>query len=246
MTIRVCSGFNPAGYDLYGKQFLETFARHWPKAVELVCYVEDAVKAPRGQMRPLWQIAGVTGFLDRHAKNPEANGREPSDKWKDSERRVGYSYRWDARKFCRQLFIPEHAARGLAVDDVLVWLDADVLTFADIPRGFVEGLLGDAEVCYLGRGKKHSEIGFWAVRINARTKAFLTDLADTYRTDDVFKLREWHSAYVFDYVRQRHGLIERDLSPNGKGHVWFTTPLGKYTDHLKGARKKAGRSPERR
>lgn len=246
MRVRVCSGFSPNGYEEYGKKFLETFHAHWPKDHELVVYTEDAVKTPRGQVRPLWQIPGVLGFLDRHAKNPEANGRKPTEKWKDNERRVGYSYRWDARKFCRQLFIPEDAARGMPDGSVLVWLDADVHTFAKIPNDFIAGLLGDADVCFLGRGKKHSEIGFWAVRLNAKTRGFLSDLADMYRSDNVFKLREWHSAYVWDYVRQKHGLAEKDLSPNGRGHVWFSTPLGQYSDHLKGARKRLGRSPERK
>lgn len=244
--IRVCSGFSPAGYREYGRRFLDTFDKHWPAAVDLRVYVEEAVPMPRDACRMLWDIPGARAFYDRHANNAAAQGKVPQPGWKERERQKGYSFRHDAYKFFKQIFIPEAAATDLADGDILVWLDADVVTFKDVPATMVPDLLGDADVCYLGRDRSHSEIGFWAVRINAKTHWFLTTIAEIYRSDMVFALAETHSAFVWDYARRSACLRERNLTPGGHGHVWMQSPLRQWTDHLKGGRKGMGRSPERR
>lgn len=252
MAVNVVSGFSPKGRLEYGEQFLTTFQKHWPKSVRLGVYVEEIDEAlhmrAQGQILSLWDVPGAREFIERHRNEPRANGREVKPTWKDGDRRRGYSFRFDAWKFSRQCLIPAAAARSLPDGEILVWLDADVVTFADVPEGFVEGLLGDADGCYLGRGKKHSEIGFWAVRISDGTRGFVEGLADVYRTDGVFLLGEWHSAFVWDRCRESAeamGLTFRNLTPRGHDHVWHQSPLCLYTDHLKGSRKALGRSPER-
>jgi hypothetical protein len=135
--------------------------------------------------------------------------------------------------------------------DVLCWLDADVVTHSAPPAGWIESLLGDEDVAYLGRAPKHSEIGFWAVRLSEESRRFVQEFADLYATDRLFQLRTWHSAFAWDDARrwaESHGLISaRDLTPGGDGHVWFQSPLKAHLDHLKGeARKRAGISAERR
>lgn len=237
--LTVCSGFSPSGYREYGAKFLLTFDKFWPHEVGLVVYVEQPVgNLGRAKQRMLSDIPGVMEFIERHKNVPERNGLNGL--------RKPYWFKTDAVKFCRQCFIPEAAAQGLPDGSILAWFDADVVTFMRVPQGFVEELLGDTDICYLGRKPKHSELGFWAVRLNSRTRTFLKDFADIFRTDEVFTLKEWHSAYVFDWVRGRHELVEHDLTPGGHGHVWFQSALGGYTDHLKGPRKKVGRSAERR
>ena len=243
----VCSGFHPAGYAQYGKRFLATFHKHWPAEVNLVVYAEEKVKVPRGECRSLWACAGARDFYEKHKDVAEHCGRKVRQGWREKDKERGYCYRFDSVKFFKQLMIPEAAAEGLETDSVLVWLDADVFTFADVPLSLVPDMLGDADVCYLGRPGTHSEIGFWAVRLNARTRKFLFDLAEIYRSGEVFALREWHSAFVFDHVRQqneRFGLKGNNITPKGRRHVWFQSPLAKYADHVKGdARKQLGFSP---
>lgn len=245
--ITVCSGFHPAGFQQYGKRFLETFHRHWPAEVGLVVYTEEPVKVPRGECRSLWQCAGARDFYEQHKGVAEHCGRKPRQGWREKDKLRGYCYRFDSVKFFKQLMIPEAAAQGLPDDSLLVWLDADVFTFADVPASLVPDMLGDADVCYLGRPGTHSEIGFWAVRLNDRTRRFLYGLAEIYRSGAVFALPEWHSAYVFDHVRkqdERYGLTGRNITPNGRRHVWFQSPLAKYADHVKGeTRKQLGFSP---
>ena len=251
----IITGFSPKGYDQYGAQFLDSFDRYWPRDVRLLCFVEESTPGPipRGAERSLWSCKGMREFIQRHGGHPRANGREPiPGRWSPKHVARGYYYKFDAVKFSRQCFIPEGAADELPDGEVMAWMDADVVTFKAIPPGFVEGLLGAHDLCYLGRNGMHTELGFWAVRLNPRTRRILARLADLFRSDAIFGLQEWHSAYAFDYTRKIEEALAGEpiralnLTPRGTGHVWFQSPLGRYTDHLKGDRRKAaGRSLER-
>lgn len=246
--IRVCSGFAPSGRLQYGERFLRAFDRYWPKDVQLLVYVEEPTPMPREAERILWTIPGALEFQERHAGNLAAQGRVPQACWKHRERFNGYSFRNDALKFWKQILIPEAAANDpvlgpLADGDLLVWLDGDVETLRPVPPDLVSEALAGAEICYLGRERGHSEIGFWAVRINPRTRAFLAAIADQYRSDAVFELPEWHSAFAWDHVRRSIDppLAAHDLCAQAKiraGHVWPYTMLAPYMRHDKGARKK--------
>lgn len=240
--IRVCTGWSPAGREEYGQRFLRSFNRHWPREVRLQVYVEDVDRsiAPMCE-RDLWAIPGAREFADRHRDNPAMNGRQANARWKDREVREGYSFKFDAYKFFKQILIPQAAAEGLRDGDILVWLDGDTETLHPVPNDFVAQLLGDAEVCYLNRHRQHSEIGFWAVRINDRTRDFLGAMADLYTSDRFLALPEWHSAYIWDEARRHAGLCERHLvRPGQRGHVWPSTALARYLRHDKGKRKGRG------
>jgi hypothetical protein len=250
VTTTICSGFSPSGLAEYGATFMRTFDQFWPQDTDLAVYTEQPCTGPdRVMIRSLWDCPGEREFLTRHRHNKAAHGREPTPSWKEGDRRRGYSFRFDAVKFSRQCVIPLAASKHLPDGDILAWSDADVVAFKPLPRRFISGLLGDADGVYMGRQRKHSEIGFWAVRLAPDTRVFLEMLADTYVTDGVFGLGEWHSAFVWDTCRRNveaHGVTFRNLTPRGHDHVWHQCDLGLYTDHLKGGRKALGRSPERR
>jgi hypothetical protein len=240
--IRVCSGFSPSGRIQYGDRFLRSFDLYWPAEVELLVYVEESTMMPRGAERFLWSIPGAREFHDRHLDSPAVHGREARPCWKAREAERGYSFKTDAFKFWKQILIPAAAAADptgpLEDGDILLWLDGDVETTAPVPLDLVPRLLGDAEVVFLGRTQSHSEIGFWAVRLNSRTRQFLHDIALVYSTDAFLELPEWHSAYVWDSVRLGSGLKERNLcKPGLRGHVWPMTQLARYMRHDKGRRK---------
>lgn len=247
--LTVVTGWSPEGYKTYGRTFAETFHRYWPKEVRLVVYGEEPVKLPRGEFRRLYDIPGVTDFLREHSQDPEKMGKATNSRWKDKERANGYSYRFDAVKFFRQGFIPEAAAAELDPDEdpqFLCWLDGDVVTHAPVPAGAIESLMAPGcSLAFLGRGQKHSEIGFQLYRL-AQGEAdqldlgvfdMLSEFRRIYASGEVFNLREWHSAFVFDEARRRTGVLAHDLTPGGRGHVWQTTPLARWMVHLKGDRK---------
>lgn len=250
-NVTVCTGWHPAAYDQYARTFLATFDHYWRASIDLQVYPEIPLPPPRGYGGCLWDIPGAREFDIRHRAIPEHCGRAPTRHWRPKDRlkfAAGtVAWRWDAMRWFKQCIIPHHAAQSLPDGDILVWLDADVVTFADVPEDMIEGLLGPADLCYLGR-TKGSEIGFWAVRLGSATRAFLAELSALYLDDGIFALREYHSAFAFDHARraaQRRGLRARDLTPGGAGHVWMRCePLMRVCDHLKGPRKALGYSPE--
>lgn len=244
----IVTGMGPAGYKEYGHRFLDTFDTFWPKHFPLICYIEELFPTKRAELRSVWSCDGASEFVKRHKDNPVHGGRAPNPRWPQKDIGKPYSFRFDAVKFFRQIMIPNHAAGLLPDGTILTWLDADVVTYRAIPHDLLENLIGDSDLSYLGRKRTHSEIGYWSVKLNPKTRAFLKDMADVYRTDAVFKLKEWHSAYVFDQCRHRfeaEGGKSKNLTPDGFGHVWFQSPLGGFADHLKGRRKQSERSAER-
>lgn len=240
--LTVVTGWSPQGWTEYGQGFLESFCRHWPQSVRLIVYAEVPVYMPRGECRLIWDIPGCREFIERHMNDARARGRKVAPGWKPSAVQKGYNWRYDAWKWCRQGFIPLAASDDA---DMLCWLDGDVITHREVPEGFIESLLpGGADLAYLGRNNTHSEIGFQLYRM-PQALGMLRKFRDYYASDEVFCLGEWHSAYVFDRAREKSGIAAHNLTPGGTGHVWFQSPLGKYLDHLKGARKALGKSNER-
>jgi hypothetical protein len=243
--IVVSTGFSPNGYIEYGQRFLTSFEKHWHPDIILNAYVEEPIASKRARIVSLHECGGVADFIKRHSGIPEHNGKGSKEKWKERHRRFDYNFRFDAVKFCRQCFIPRHTVRYMQDGDIFTWLDGDVVTLETTPKGFLASLIGDSDIAFLGREGTHSEIGYWSIRVNERTRRFVDRLASIWETDDVFDLPEWHSAFVFDHLRKTMPMREHNLTPRGRGHVWFQSPLAAYTDHCKGARKAAGISPER-
>lgn len=251
--VTVATTFGPDGYGLYARRALDLFAAHWHSSYALRAYVEEPVELPCGEARDFWRVPGVRGFLERHGALDERGrwvpdakvaGNERQPIWRDSEVRAGHSFRTDAWKFFRKpLVVADAACR--AKTGVLVWLDADVMTRADVPAGFVDTLLGDCDVAYLGRAGTHSECGFLAFRLPAAFPVIYW-WAMAYAGDAVFRMPEWHDSYVFDRAREACPNVRcRNLTPGGYGHTWSRSPLALYLDHLKGAeRKRLGFDPQ--
>lgn len=257
MTLTIVTGMWGPKRNNYADTFLPGLRKWWPSEVGLQLGLDEPLArllepGRAGRIHWLHEDPGYRGFMDRHAGDPVACGARPAPgaTWKPKCLRLGYNFRFDAVRFAGQAFVPALAARWMLDGEVLCWLDADVVTHAQVPADFIEGLIGDADGAYLGRHAKHSEIGFWAVRLSERTRGMLTAFSAAYLNDGAFDLKEWHSAYVWDDARRwaedTLGVRMRNLTPGGQGHVWHQSPLAQYMDHLKGDRKAKGRSPERR
>lgn len=236
--LTVVTGWSPKGWKEYGENFVETFLKNWPEEVRLMVYTEEPQDlGPRVQVCSIWSIPGCSDFIRKWTGSRMANGREPSINWKRSCVLKGYNFKFDAVKFCRQGFIPLDAALKIR-SGLMCWLDGDVTTFAKVPSGAVEELLPEGkDVAYLGRGEKHSEIGFQLYRI-PNALEMLRLFSDMYKSESVFELKEWHSAFVFDTARKVTNIAGHDLTAGCEGEPWKKFPLFKYTYHLKGDRKK--------
>ena len=243
--IEVITGFSPDGYSQYGKRFMRTFKQYWRSGdFVLYPYVEESIGW--ASERDLQDIIDLSLFFYEYDNDRSVKGLVPNDTWKLKERDNGYSYRFDAFKFCRIPYIIEHAIMH-SKHDYLIWIDGDTYAFDTVTKQFFMDLIGDNDCVYLGRAGTHSECGFLMFRTNKMFR-FVSEWVNYYRTGSFKQCREWHNSYLFDLCKEtfKKRLRFKNLTPQGKGHVWFQSPIGKKLDHIKGNRRKElGYSPER-
>lgn len=241
MSLTICTGWGPAGFAAYGENFIHTFSEYVAGDVRLLAYVEDtAIDAAPAELIHLRDVPGVLEFIARHKADPTKTGRKELPGWTKAERAARYSMRYDAVKFCRQGFIPAHAA-SICGTEFLAWFDGDVFWKAPVSAAQITSLLPrNRHIAHLGR-PNWSEIGFQLYRL-PDALPHLQAFRDYYASDDVFELSEWHSAWVFDRAREKSRVASHSLTHGKGGHVWPTTPLGRFCVHLKGNRKSGGRT----
>ena len=249
MKYTVITTFHEPGLKQYGQRMIDAFDRHWPKDIDLIVYAENcSPTAPSERIKIVDLLAvspDLVNFKHRHQNNPVANGtvmKETGIPFKDN------NFKWDAVRFSHKVFSVIHACQTLD-SDWIIWLDADTVTFQDIPADFLPSVCDNQSLaCYLGRREKyHSECGWVAYnRRHPQLTDFITQWRDLYNNDTIFDLREYHDSFVYDVLRKRfqeHGTRFYNLSPElpgkGPGHPFIASRLGLYMDHMKGAKRKA-------
>lgn len=247
MTQYFVTGYSPEGWGIYGRACAATWERYLPKGSQVIAYCHSSMadELPAGWWcRSIEQVPQLRKFIDRHGENPIACGRVRvgvNNRWKPAEIAAGYNFRYDAVKFAYMSYQMVDAALRLPYCSALAWLDGDVIFRAPAPDDLINRTLRGHEVSYLGRAPKHSEIGWLGFRTTGACRDMLEALTQLYSTDELFHLKEWHSAYAFDHVRaiyeRERGLSCRDMTPGGRGHVWMQSELAAFSEHLKGGRK---------
>ncbi len=250
MKIDVVTSCSREGFERYGLKFLDTFHRYWPVEVGLYVVSEDNLILPpsilHGERRVFFVPLNcaskpVQEFYDRHANNRRAQGLDsPMAKNGNSD------FRLNAVKFSKKVFAINLALTRTPAQR-LIWLDADVYTHAQVPFDFIANFppRGTAyALSCLDRGRLyHSECGFVAYNLeHQKTRPFITEFQRLYTSDEVFKLKEWHDSYVFDWLRKRDGITAHCIPHKSNGHPFVFSELGRYMDHMKGARKQHGAS----
>ena len=231
--IAAVTTFNGRGYTKYGRRFLQTFERHWPREVKLYVYAEGCRPvSKRAEIRDLLSCCpGLRQFKQDHG---HLRSRD---------------FRFDAVRFAHKVFAVAHAARTVDADK-LFWVDADIVTFDDIPLAFLESCLppGYYTSCLLRAGV-HSECGFMGFDLRHPAHLdFMKAWERWYTSGRLFNLPEWHDCIVYDTVRQRLEKVGRIRTHNLSGsytwvwHPFINSRLGRFMDHLKGKRKIRGRS----
>jgi len=254
----IVTTFNKHGYDQYAKVMLQSFIENWPKEQRIVVYTEDVTidpeiaRNPRIIIKDIGNVRDLTLFKKRHKDSPKAHGF-----WPQGAR--AKQFQFDAVRFSHKVFALYDCWTTNPVEyKSMTWLDADTITFRAIPNNFLERMApriyhtrdGAKErygICYLGRSKQHSECGFVSYnKMHPMMHSFWDNFIDLYRNDSLFDLKEWHDSYLFDHVRiqfERRGLVNLNLTPKFvQGHPFINCRLGEYMDHMKGNRKKQGRS----
>lgn len=229
-------------FDRYGWKFATSAQMLWPRDWQLIVVTDREMERAR--------FPAATIFVElRTADHAAFFARWRDD---DAARGIGeggdYRWRHDACKWFPQALAPRLALPYLLDGECMVWLDADVETLAPPPADFFAEQLAGADVAYLGRAGTHPEIGYWSALVGPSTRAMIRGFADLYLTGDVFALAEQHSAFVWAEQLRRFVMAKllhaTDLTPGGRGHVWFESPLADHFDHMKGKRKDRGGSRE--
>jgi len=251
MKYTVVTSFNQAGLEQYGQRMIDTFEQFWPADVDLIVCAENCT--PR-TTRPNTRIVNLLeaspdlrAFIKRHENNPKAHGKDgPPGGFHPKKQ-----FKWDAVRFCYKVFSKSVAA-DMIESGWMIWIDADTVTHAPIPPNWLPCVCPhDSMISYLGRGEKyHSECGWVAYNLEkGECRQFVRDFVNMYNSDSIFNYGEWHDSYIWDILRRQfqgrckfHNLNPFAQSDAKAGHPFINSELGKYMDHLKGARKESGKS----
>ena len=238
VTHNVITSFNESGYARYGRAFVASFLKHWPRNVVLTVYYEgEKFDFDEGMnWHPMGEVEYLTDYLDS-LRFPIMHGIVGNK----------YDINFDAR-MGRKVFMQMHAMKTLR--GKVFWLDADSITHSDVPFGFLDECLPDDKFsCYLGRdGWYYTESGFIGFNgDHALANKFYNNYVNMFVSGVQFTLQGWHDCYGYDAVR---GIINQPWDfknlaeglPHGTMHPYINSAIGKYCDHLKGARKETGHS----
>lgn len=251
MKYTVITTFHQPGLEQYAQRMIHTFEQHWPAEVDFIACAENCTpKTSRANTRVINLLDAdehLRAFVERHRNNPLAHGQAgPPEVWNPKK-----AFRWNAVRFAYKVF-----SVALCADQVesgwMIWLDADTHTHTPVPLNWLDNVCPtDSMVSYLGRGEKyHSECGWVGYNLdNPATRQFIQDFVKMYRTDAIFKEREWHDSYIWDVIRKRYQMTNKFFNLNSSwedkglaGHPFINSELGRYMDHVKGKRKEAGMS----
>lgn len=245
MHTTIVTGFSAKGYAEYGQRFMDTF-KQYGNGHDLHLYTQDVTLIKDCEQFQQGDIPGLEDFLQYSAGLPETQGKAATKSWKPKEIKAGYSYRFDAFKFCKMVFTM-HAAAHYIGKGYMVWLDGDNVVRDTLPSDLAERSLPEGgDYAYLGREPKHTETGYLVFRL-PEALPILDSWVRYYSRLTFLQEKEWHSAFLFDRARECHPEIRgHNLTPGGKGHVIHKCWVGTIFDHQKGARKGMAKSPEAR
>lgn len=250
----VVTTFNQSGYNKYGSRMIQSFIQNWPTDITLYVYAEDCTvkeSATNVVVKDLHAtIPALVAFKERWKNDPKAVGKLAIGPVDRKGKQPGIGFRWDAIRFSHKVYSVCHTGRTCDTD-VLFWMDADTVCHSPITHEFIDSMIKNNGLCFLGRPNKYTECGLYAMNLcDTITKQFLIEFQKAYDTGRLFTMQEWNDCWVFDEVRKElkqknpqwtwndwcQGIIK------GEGHPLINTEWGAYLDHLKGARKDLGKS----
>jgi len=252
----VVTTFHPAGYEKYGSRMIDTFLANWPKEVHLYVYAEDCQvtqSAPNLTVYNLHeQCPNLVAFKNQYKNDPRANGKLSVEPAGTSGKQRGIGFRWDAVRFSNKVYAMCDTAKRES--GTVFWMDADTVCHSPITLETLDRLTPDtADIAFLGRSKKYTETGLWAINMNnSANMLFIQWMQEAYDQAEtgVLAMKEFHDCWVFDRTRERlqaqvpawRQLNWSEQFGMGEGHPLINTEWGAYLDHLKGNRKVLGRS----
>lgn len=217
--MRVVTTCHKQGWDEYGHKWPEGM-KHWP-CDDFVFYVEGDYATGVTTKR----LDDIPGFAVWKAKH--AHYRAP-----------GWEY--EVVKYANKVFAAIDALYDY--DGVGVWLDADCVTFRDIPKGLIESYVKHHYLACYQRTGYHTETGLWVMNCaHPEHKNFLDFWRRIYFEGLFRDLSWWTDCHTLDAaIRKFSGRIKvNNLSGDYADtmHPQAKSELGQYIDHQKGLRK---------
>jgi hypothetical protein len=235
---------------------IETFLQNWPSSIDLYVYAEDCqidIKHARLHVQDFHRVVpALVEFKRRWSDVPKARGLVATGPADRKGKQPGIGFRWDAIRFSHKVYaVCDHARQRQA--DVMFWMDADMVCHSPILDDFIGSQIpAPYGIAFLGRAKKFTECGLYALNLqDPATLDFVDQFQAAYDDGSIFDMAEWNDCWVFDRIRERvqqqHPEWQQlnwtaGFPKQGEGHPLINTEWGAYLDHLKGERKKAGRS----
>jgi hypothetical protein len=223
--MRVVTTCGPGHLQSYAHRWLEG-RKNWPKDTEFIFYTEGF--SVHGC--PSKDFADLKSFSD----------------WKASLK--GYippNWEWDVVRYSHKVFAAYDALydyKGIGV-----WLDADCVTYREIPEGLIESQVKDHYLACYQRGAVHTETGLWIMDCShEKHQLFLDTWRAWYLANEFKKLPMFTDCHTLDATIVQTGVKVNNLSGDRSDHPHpqAVTELGKYIDHAKGMRKRTGISSE--
>lgn len=262
--ITVVTTFHNKHYNVYGKNFLDSFAKHVDKRIKLIVYAEECnPENPDPScieiLDAVESLPKLVAFKQRWKDDPKANGIPPDDIKARRPRDWHKEFKWDAVRFANKVYAVFDAVERSK--DWCVWMDADSFIHSNWTyEDFAELLPDTSWVTYVGRGKGSQtwpECGFYGMNLkDGVCQDFLKEFERMYEDADngIFKLEEWHDSFVFGKIlndlKFRHPnvldysaeIYLKTAKTGGGGHPLINSKLGRWMDHMKGGRKFDGSS----
>lgn len=263
--ITVVTTFHKPGLDEYGQRFLDSFAERVDKRINLLVYAERCSPSidPMCENIKVFDsfeaLPKLNAFKSKWGNDPKANGIPPDDIKARRPRDWHKKFKWDAVRFANKVYAVFDACERST--DWCVWMDADSYIHSNWSYEDFKNLLPeDKWLTYVGRGKGSQtwpECGFYGMNLNhGSCQVFLEEFERYYEDADngIFTLDEWHDSFVFGTILNKMKVLRpevldysadmylREAKTGGGGHPLINGPLGKFMDHMKGGRKKDGKS----
>jgi len=236
----IVTGYHKEGYEQYGRECFRTLQAYWKEPIVVYCegFTPDLLRDDVEVRRPP-QV--MFDFLKRREHDPMMRGElpHPGKSWKAKDRKNGYSFRYDAVKFCKMACYAADAAERLG-QGLLAWVDGDCLWDKPVPESFLESMVEGHDLIYLGRKNyTHSDTGFVIWRL-PQALPIARQWWQFYADGSFLDQQEWHSAFLFDRAVEMHPEIDsHSIATVHKGNVFDEHPiLSYYGAHHKGIRRK--------
>lgn len=237
MNYHVVTTTNAEGWEQTGRRMAESFLDRW-KTGTLTVYAEDFDPDVPVEVRqlPEWQADFKAKYGTTAAYVGQYRGR--------------YDFRFDMVRFSHKVAAMTDFGVGVT-DGVMVWLDADTFTHADVTEEWLESLFPErAYLAWLERRGSSPETGFVMFRASHPYHVpFMEAFRRLYTSGRVTDYREFHDAFVLWQLTQIKVSLRKippphNLSGDARNwhHPFCSSELGSRMDHMKGPRKEDGKS----